>query len=69
MQTRRNSIKEALLNMVIGYAVYVFALFYITPDASLLQNLKVGAILRIISLITHYCIRRWFNHTEHKDAA
>ncbi|MBD8531550.1 MULTISPECIES: hypothetical protein [unclassified Massilia] len=65
MQTRLGSLIEAIINVIIGFAInftanmFIFPLFgfHITPGA----NLALGAIYTVISVARSYCVRRWFN--------
>ena len=58
------SLAESLANIAIGYGVavvtqmVVFPLFGMTP--SLGENLAIGAIFTMVSLVRGYCLRRAF---------
>jgi hypothetical protein len=65
MQTKIQSLKESLLNILIGYVtalasqLLIFPLFDINVQFS--DNLLIGAYFTIISLLRSYVIRRYFN--------
>jgi len=65
-QSRRMSLVEAVANVAVGYGVavatqvLVFPLFGMTP--SLGDNLAIGAIFTVVSLVRSYCLRRVFEH-------
>ena len=65
-QSRRMSAVEAATNVLVGYGVAVgtqaaiFPLFGLT--ATLRQNMAMGAIFTIVSLVRSYALRRVFNH-------
>ncbi|QJE03074.1 hypothetical protein HH212_26320 [Massilia forsythiae] len=71
-QTRLGSLIEAIINVIIGFAInycanmLIFPLFgfHITPGA----NLAMGAIYTVISVARSYCVRRWFNARLHRLA-
>lgn len=64
-QTRRGSLVEAFINVLIGFSInfaanaLIFPLFgwQISPS----ENLQLGALYTGISIARSYCIRRWFN--------
>lgn len=65
MQTRRSSFIEAAINTVIGYIISL-AVQLVTYPAfghtfTLTQNLGLGVIFAVVSLVRGYVIRRWFN--------
>ncbi len=72
MQSRRSSFIEALINVVIGYWVSFVANALVLPHfgfhITLTQNLTIGFIFTIISIVRSYCIRRWFNAYIHRIA-
>lgn len=64
-QSRLGSLTESLVNIAIGYIVNFCANFAIFPlfgwHLSLRDNLAMGAIYTVISIVRSYAIRRWFN--------
>ena len=65
MQTRRGSLIEAVINVLIGFWINFAANIVIFPlfgwHVSIADNFKVGFIYTGISIARSYCIRRWFN--------
>ena len=70
MQSRRQSLIEAITNVVVGYALavatqmVVFPMFDLNP--SLGDNLALGLVFTAISLIRGYALRRLFTRFERK---
>ena len=66
MQSRRQSLIEAITNVVEGYALAVLTQIVVFPwfglKVSLNDNLAIGAIFVIISLLRSYALRRLFEH-------
>ena len=64
MQSRRQSLIEAITNVVVGYALAVLTQIVVFPwfglQVSLNDNLAIGAIFVIISLLRSYALRRLF---------
>lgn len=64
-QTKRQSILEAIANVVIGYAVMVGAQTVIFPCFGIYvefrTNLKIGLSFLGVSLARSYALRRLFN--------
>lgn len=71
-QTKLSSFIEALMNVAIGFTINYIANLLIFPlfdmHISLIDNLWMGMIYTIISIIRSYVIRRWFNAKIHKTA-
>ncbi|APH70624.1 DUF7220 family protein [Aquibium oceanicum] len=63
-QTRRMSLVEALTNVAIGYGVAVATQLAIFPlfglHVTLAQNLMMGAIFTVVSIVRSYALRRVF---------
>lgn len=72
VQSRRSSLIEAVINTAIGYSINFTANMLIFPlfgwKISVSQNLALGAIFTVISIVRSYVIRRWFNSMIHKAA-
>ena len=70
MQSRLGSFIEACINVLIGFFINFTANFAIFPlfgwHLSLSDNLKVGTIYTVISVVRSYAVRRWFNSYIHK---
>ena len=66
MQSRMMSLVEGSTNVLIGYGVAVATQAVVFPMfglyASLDQNLAIGLIFTIVSLVRSYALRRVFNH-------
>jgi hypothetical protein len=64
-QTRKQSLMESFLNILIGYSLNFTMNMIFLPlfgfDIKVSQNLLLGAIFTGISLTRSYLIRRWFN--------
>lgn len=68
MQSKRMSLIEATVNVIIGYWVAVVSQALIFPYFGLYtsfeQNMKIGFIFTLISLLRSYILRRVFNYLE-----
>ena len=64
MQSRRQSLIEAITNVVVGYALAVITQIVVFPwfglQVSLGDNLAIGAMFVMISLLRNYALRRVF---------
>jgi hypothetical protein len=64
MQSRRQSLIEAITNVVVGYALAVITQIAVFPwfglQVSLGDNLAIGAVFVTISLVRSYALRRLF---------
>lgn len=69
-QTRRGSLLESLVNILVGYSVNFTANLLIFPlfgwHISTRENLTLGVIYTGISLVRSYGLRRFFNHKDLK---
>ena len=65
MQSRLMSAVEATANVAVGYGIAVTTQVMVFPlfglNASLIENLILGSIFTIVSLIRSYALRRMFN--------
>ena len=63
-QSRLMSLVEAVTNVVVGYGVAVMAQMLVFPlfglQASLTDNLLIGAIFTAASIVRSYSLRRVF---------
>lgn len=63
-QSRRMSMVESMANVAIGYSIAVLAQVLVFPlfglHASLADNLAIGAIFTVVSIVRSYCLRRMF---------
>jgi len=64
MQSRWMSFVESVTNIVVGYGlavltqIIVFPMFGLQP--TLAQNLKIGAVFTVMSIVRSYILRRVF---------
>ena len=65
MQTRLESLIEAVTNTAIGFGINLLANMAILPalgfPLSLGQGLLIGVFFTLISVVRGYVIRRWFD--------
>ena len=63
-QSRRMSLVESVANVAIGYCVAVMAQVLVFPlfglHATLGENLAIGGIFSVVSIVRSYCLRRVF---------
>lgn len=63
-QTRRMSLVEALTNVAVGYGIAVVTQMAVFPlfglHATLVQNMMMGAIFTVVSIVRSYVLRRVF---------
>ena len=73
MQSKRSSLVEAAINTVIGYVISLLVQLVAYPafghSFTLMQNLGLGVVFAIVSLLRGYVIRRWFNQYIHRIAS
>lgn len=64
-QSRRASALEAVINVVVGYWIAVAAQVAIFPlfglQVTLAENMAMGGLFTVVSLIRSYALRRLFN--------
>ena len=65
MQTKRMSLIETVLSVLIGYIVALLSQIVVFPlfdiEVSLIDNLLIGLLFTVISIIRGYFVRRLFN--------
>ena len=65
MQSRKFSLIESITNVLVGYGVALLTQITIFPlmsiDVSFQQNIKIGAIFTVVSILRSYILRRIFN--------
>ena len=65
MQTKKMSLIETVLSVLIGYIVALLSQIVVFPlfdiEVSLIDNLLIGLLFTVISIIRGYYIRRLFN--------
>jgi high-affinity Fe2+/Pb2+ permease len=71
MQTKKQSLIESGINILIGFVIALFIgifIFKITGiKATYTQNFMSTTLFTIASFIRQYIIRRWFNKREKID--
>jgi hypothetical protein len=69
-QSRRLSLIEAVTNVVVGYALAVLTQILVFPwfdlNPSLSENLALGLVFTVISLVRSYALRRLFTWLDRK---
>jgi hypothetical protein len=65
MQTKKQSLIESLINILIGYFVSIGSQIVIFPqfgiEVSIKDNFCIGLYFTIVSIIRSYLVRRFFN--------
>ena len=65
MQSRAMSLVEAVTNVIVGYGVAVATQMLVFPwfglSTTLSENLQIGLIFTVVSLLRSYALRRLFN--------
>lgn len=65
MQSRWMSLMEAATNIVVGYGLAVLTQVLVFPlfglSVSLGENLSIGAVFTVVSLVRSFALRRIFN--------
>ncbi len=68
MQTKKNSLAEAILNGAIAYAISVMTASVVFPwfgvETSLHENMGITACFTLVTVTRSYVIRRWFNRNN-----
>ena len=71
-QSKRHSFYESLVNIAVGYGIALATQLTVFPaldiEVRLDQNIIIGAIFTVISLIRSYCIRRFWNWVHVRQA-
>lgn len=65
MQSKLHSIIEAISNTLVGYVINLGVQIIVYPlygaTFTLMQNVQLGLIFLVVSLVRSYVIRRYFN--------
>lgn len=68
MQTKKNSLIEAVTNTAVGFGISLAATFAIFPvmgiESSPSKNLVITLFFTVISILRGYLLRRLFNRNE-----
>ena len=71
-QTKLGSFYEACINVAIGFGINFVANLLILPlfgfNITLSDNLYIGLLYTVISVLRSYVVRRWFNRKIHEAA-
>ena len=71
-QTKLGSFYEACINVAIGFGINFVANLLILPlfgfNITLSDNLYIGLLYTVISVLRSYVVRRWFNRKIHETA-
>jgi hypothetical protein len=66
MQKKSHSLIESLVNVLIGYIIALLAQLSIFPlfgiNISMSDNLMIGALFTVVSIVRSYALRRLFNY-------
>ena len=69
MQSRKFSLIESITNVLVGYGVALVTQISVFPifgmSVTLGDNLKIGAIFTVVSILRSYVLRRMFNKIKH----
>ena len=64
-QSRKHSMLEALVNVLIGYGVALLSQLMVFPlfgiHVTLQDNIKIGLVFTVVSIARSYTLRRVFN--------
>lgn len=70
-QTKKQSAREVMLNIILGYGVSFTANALILPaygfTITASQNFQIGLFFTVISIVRGYMIRRLFNYLMVRD--
>jgi len=65
MQSKKESLKESLINTFLGFTISLAATFLVLPlfgiQSTVLKNLGITVCFTVISILRGYLIRRYFN--------
>jgi hypothetical protein len=72
-QSRRHSAYEAIINVAVGLTINLMLNFAVFPlfgwEISLEQNIALGVIYTVVSIVRSYTLRRLFNRWHRYQAA
>jgi hypothetical protein len=65
MQKKSHSLIESFINVLVGYGITLAAQLVIFPrfgiHISMSDNLMIGALFTVVSIVRSYALRRLFN--------
>lgn len=71
-QSRKHSMIEAIINVVVGFTINAMLNFAVFPlfgwKISLAQNIALGVIYTVVSIVRSYTLRRVFNRWHRRMA-
>ena len=71
-QSRLMSLVESFANVIVGYGVAVVTQILIFPlfglNTTLAQNLKMGAVFTVVSIVRSFALRRLFEAIRTKKS-
>lgn len=71
-QSKLSSVVEAVINAALGYVISFAAQLVIYPaygaHFSIVDNIHIGILFLLLSLVRSYVIRRWFDGMIHNTA-
>lgn len=71
MQSRKQSLIESVVNVLIGYVVALLSQLAIFPlfgvNLPLTDNLLISAFFTVVSIVRSYIIRRMFNRNLNRN--
>jgi hypothetical protein len=71
-QTKLGSFYEACINVAIGFGINFIANLIILPffgfNITLMDNLYIGLLYTVVSVVRSYVVRRWFDRKIHEAA-
>lgn len=72
-QSRTMSLVESLTNVAIGYGIAVVTQILVFPlfglSTTLADNMAMGAIFTVVSILRSYCLRRVFEAVRLRDGS
>ena len=70
-QSRKHSMYEAIINVVVGFSINFLLNMLVFPlfgwHISIAENLALGVIYTIVSIVRSYTLRRVFNRWHHRQ--
>lgn len=69
MQTKKQSITEAITNTAVGFGISLASIFILFPglgiESTPMKNVGITAYFTVISIGRGYILRRFFNRKKH----
>lgn len=68
MQTKKQSLTEAITNTGVGFAISLLSIFIIFPvfeiESTPMKNVGITAYFTVVSIVRGYVLRRFFNRKK-----